>query len=54
MDKAVKIGIMGNSNRRKLFILSKISKINLPSGLSIKTEILSIKYPNLIKTKIEQ
>ena len=41
----LKIGVIGNSNKGKSFILSKISKFNLPSGTSIKTEGLSIKYP---------
>ena len=46
-QKALKIGIIGNSNKGKSFILSKLSKIDLPSGTSIKTEGLSIKYPEL-------
>ena len=45
-EKAVRIGIIGNSNKGKSFILSKLSKINLPTGTSIKTEGLSIKYPD--------
>ena len=48
-DKVLKIGIIGNSNKGKSFILSKLSNIILPSGTSIKTEGLSIKYPDLIK-----
>ena len=46
-DKTLKIGIIGNSNKGKSFILSKLSKIDLPAGTSIKTEGLSIKYPDL-------
>ena len=46
-DKVLKIGVIGNSNKGKSFVLSKISKIALPSGTSIKTEGLSIKYPEL-------
>ena len=49
--KAVKIGIIGNSNKGKSFILSQLSKIHLPSGTSIKTEGLSIKYPDLTEYK---
>ena len=49
--KMIKIGIIGNLNRGKSFILSKISKIKLPSGTSIRTEGLSIKYPDLKKFK---
>ena len=46
-DKIIKIGVIGNSNKGKSFLLSKISKIDLPSGTSIRTEGLSIKYPDL-------
>ena len=44
-ENILKLGVIGNSNTGKSFLLSKISKINLPS--SIKTEGLSIKYPDL-------
>ena len=46
-QKIIKIGVIGNSNKGKSFLLSKISKIELPSGTSIRTEGLSIKYPDL-------
>ena len=46
-EKIIKIGVIGNSNKGKSFLLSKISKINLPSGTSIRTEGLSVKYPDL-------
>ena len=46
-DKIIKIGVIGNSNKGKSFLLSKISKIDLPSGTSIRTEGISIKYPEL-------
>ena len=45
--KVLKIGILGDSNKGKSFILSKLSHIELPFGTSIKTEGLSIKYPDL-------
>ena len=48
-QKALRIGIIGNSNKGKSFILSKLSKINFPTGTSIKTEGLSIKYPDLLQ-----
>ena len=50
-QKIIKIGIIGNSNKGKSFLLSKISKIQLPSGTSIRTEGLSIKYPDLEQFK---
>ena len=46
-QKALKIGVIGNANKGKSFMLSKISKIKLPSGMTLKTEGLSIKYPDL-------
>ena len=46
-NKIVRVGVICNSNKGKCFILSKISKIDLPSGTSIRTEGLSIKYPDL-------
>ncbi len=48
-EEIIKIGVIGNSNKGKSFLLSKISKIKLPSGTSIRTEGLSIKYPELDK-----
>ena len=46
-DPVLKIGVIGNADKGKSFLLSKISKIDLPSGTSISTEGLSIKYPDL-------
>ena len=48
-EKILKIGVIGNANKGKSFLLSKISKMDLPSGMSIKTEGLSIKYPDIEK-----
>ena len=45
IGNVVKIGVIGNSNKGKSFLLSKISGINLPFGTSVRTEGLSIKYP---------
>ena len=42
--KGLKIGIIGNSNKGKSFILSKLSRIPIPFGTSISTKGLSIKY----------
>ena len=50
-QKVVKIGLIGNSNKGKSFLLSKISKISIPSGKSIRTEGLSIKYPEMTQSK---
>ena len=44
-QQVLRIGVIGNANKGKSFILSKISKMKCPSG--IKTEGLSIKYPDL-------
>ena len=41
------IGVVGNMNNGKTFVLSKLSKIKLPSGTSINTKGISVKYPEL-------
>ena len=46
-EPVLKIGVIGNADKGKSFLLSKISKIDFPSGTSISTEGLSIKYPEL-------
>ena len=51
IEEILKIGIIGNANKGKSYLLSKISKIDLPSGTSIRTEGLSIKYPELERFK---
>ena len=50
-EKVIKIGIIGNSNKGKSFILSKLSRIKLLSGADIKTEGLSVKYPEIKEYK---
>ena len=50
-EKVIKIGVIGNANKGKSFLLSKISKIPLPLGTSIRTKGLSLKYPVLDKYK---
>ena len=45
-EKVIRIGVIGNANKGKSFLLSKISQIDFPSGTSIRTEGLSIKYPD--------
>ena len=42
----VSIGVVGNGNRGKSFLLSKISNFKFPTGYSVKTKGISIKYPN--------
>ena len=46
-EQIIRIGIIGNENKGKTTILRKLSDFNLPTGYSIKTEGLSIKYPEL-------
>ena len=43
----IRIGAIGNENKGKSTILKKLSDFNLPTGYSIKTEGLSIKYPEI-------
>ena len=46
-ENILKIGVIGSANKGKSYFLSKISKNKLPAGTRIKTEGLSIKYPDL-------
>ena len=50
-EEALVVGIVGNRNRGKSFLLSKLSKDILPDGTSIKTEGISIKYHGMEDTK---
>ena len=49
-EELVRIGVVGNGNRGKSFILSKLTNHKVPSGFSIKTKGISLKYPDM-KTK---
>lgn len=40
------LGIVGNGNKGKSFILQKLVGEEFPSGFSIRTEGLSVKYPS--------
>jgi hypothetical protein len=46
-QELIVIGVVGNMNKGKTFILSKLSKIILLSGTSINTKGISVKYPQL-------
>ena len=46
-EPIIRIGVIGNENKGKSTILRKLSDFDLPTGYSIKTEGLSIKYPEL-------
>ena len=47
----IKIGVVGNGNKGKSFLLNKLSNFKLPSSTTIRTEGLSLKYPDLAKEK---
>ena len=49
VNTIIRLGVIGNENKGKSTILHKISGLPLPTGYSIKTEGLSIKYPELEK-----
>ena len=44
-EEYVSIGVVGNGNRGKSFLLSKISNFSFPIGYSVKTKGISVKYP---------
>ena len=46
-NQFLKIGILGGINKGKSFILSKLSKMKFPTGTSINTKGLSVRYPYL-------
>ena len=43
MDTII-IGVIGNRNKGKLFILQKLTDYDVPQGFSVVTEGLSVKY----------
>ena len=50
-EPIIRVGVIGNENKGKSTILRKLSDFDLPTGYSIKTEGLSIKYPELKEHK---
>ena len=50
--RSVVVSVIGNKNKGKSFFLSKISGIDLPSGYSVVTKGLSVKYPQIEKQNI--
>ena len=50
--KSCVVGVIGNANKGKSFLLQKIAGIQLPSGYNVKTEGLSIKYPEIKEKNI--
>ena len=53
-QELIKIGVLGNKNKGKTFLLSKISKLNLLIESTNQTEGLSLKYQNLKSEKGKQ
>ena len=51
-EDILKVGVIGNGNKGKSFFLSKISDYELPTGTSIRTEGLSLKFPDNSNKKI--
>ena len=43
--KSCVVGVVGNKNKGKSFLLTKLAGMSLPSGHSITTKGLSVKYP---------
>ena len=51
-QNATIIGVIGNANKGKSYILSKISHEELPRGYSVTTKGISVKYPKIEKKRI--
>jgi len=43
-DPTIKVGVIGNGNKGKSFLLEKLSEYEIPKGFNVKTEGLSIRY----------
>ena len=43
-DQTIKIGVLGLNNVGKSYLLSKIVRVDIPTGYSIETKGISIKY----------
>ena len=50
--KSCVVGVVGNKNKGKSFILTKLAGIKLPSGHSLTTKGLSVKYPTIDQQNI--
>lgn len=50
--KSCVVGVVGNKNKGKSFLLTKLAKIQLPSGHSLTTKGLSVKYPEIEQQNI--
>ena len=44
-DECIVVGVIGNFNRGKSFILQKLSGLEISQGFSVNTEGLSVKFP---------
>ena len=51
-ERSVVVSAVGNANKGKSFILGKIAGEEIPSGYSVTTEGLSIKYPTIKRKNI--
>ena len=43
-DPTIIVGVIGNGNKGKSFLLEKLSEYEIPKGFNVKTEGLSIRY----------
>ena len=43
-DPTIIVGVIGNGNKGKSFLLEKLSEYQIPKGFNVKTEGLSIRY----------
>ena len=49
-EKYIKVGVIGNRNMGKSFLLSKLTGYDLPIGSSISTRGLSLKFPEVYES----
>ena len=48
-EQTIKLGVLGLNNVGKSYLLSKIVNVDIPTGYSIETKGISIKYSEIIK-----
>ena len=50
--ETIVVGVVGNGNKGKSFLLKKLSEYNVPMGFNVKTEGLSIIYSKTMKQNL--
>jgi len=52
VENSCVVGVVGNFNKGKSFVLHKIADVEIPHGHSVQTKGLSVKYPSNLKKSV--